>query len=296
MTSLRAFEATARHLSFTRAGEELGLSQTAVSHQIGKLESLLGARLFVRKNNQVQLSPVGRDYLSSIKPEIIEIANATTRIVERSNKKALSLVSLTGFCMRCLVPRLPRFLQQRPDILLSIETEVSFLRFRQIDYDLSIQYGNEGDWPGLITYPLCNNETFFPVCSPALVKKRSIRHAADLRHHCAIMTSSLVTQNDWRMWLDAAKVPELAFERQLTFGHLLPAVQAAVSGLGVTMARDVLVANDLAEGALIAPLRLKLTSGSCYRLVIKPERAENPQVRAFRDWILGEFVVADRSL
>ncbi len=288
MTSLRAFEATARHLSFTRAADELNLTQTAISHQVSKLESLLGAKLFIRRNNQVHLSEIGRDYLDSVRSEIIEIANATARVKERSAGRTLSIASLTAFCIKCLTPRLRNFQALHPDILISVETEVSFSRFKQIDYDISIQYGNDDDWPGLITYKL-NRDELFPVCSPDLLRSLHLTKPEDLSRHTLIATSSLIVQNDWPMWLNAANVPDLAFSSRITFAHLLPALEAAINGLGVTMARELMVRSELVEGRLIEPFSIRLQSRSGYRLVIKPDRINVPQVRLFKDWLLTEF-------
>lgn len=286
MSGLRAFEAVARHLSFTRAADELNLTQTAVSHQINKLENLLKIKLFIRKNNQVRLSDVGKEYLGLVSSEIDGIIRATESIVDRNKKPSLSIACYTAFCIKRLNPLLSDFQSRHPGIAVNIETEVLLSNYTHINYDISIQYGLEGDWPELVSYQL-NKDELFPVCSPSLLS--SLKSVEDLKRHTLIEASAPTLKNDWPIWLKQAGLGNAAVSNRISYVHLLPALQAAIEGLGVTMTREMLSETDMAAGRLVEPFSVRVKSDAGYHLVIRPDRIKLPHVVYFRDWLLSQF-------
>ena len=282
---LRAFEAAARHQSFTRAASELNLTQTAVSHQIKNLEDLLQIPLFTRHRNAIRLTDVGHEYLTSVRSAITQITAATDRVLDGHRGNVLTVACLTAFAVKCLFPRLKDFRRMYPDILLRIGTVVSFDLLQHHDYDVAIRYGT-GDWRGFEAHKIAEEEVF-PVCSPRLLKAgQKLRRPQDLRKHTVIRTSSFALRDEWPMWLEQAGVPDLEFGDEIACDLLFPSIQAAVDGLGVVMGRTAVVAADLASGVLVEPFSVRLASLAGYHVVSSVERAEMPMVKAFRDWVM----------
>jgi LysR family transcriptional regulator, glycine cleavage system transcriptional activator len=289
MTSLRAFEAAARHSSFTRAAQELNLTQTAISHRIRKLEELLGVKLFVRDGNFIRLTEPAHDYLHTVRAMILELSEATGRTMHRGHDRALYVGCMPTFAMKCLIPNLGDFTGRHKDVSLRFWTILSSDSLTRRDYDVAILYGT-GDWPGFVTHKLCDEE-IFPVCSPKLMEaKPRPRKPADLRRHTVIRTAfSFILQDDWPMWLEAAGEKDLPFANEITCDLLLPSIQAAIDGLGFAMGRSPLVDADLAAKTLVAPFALRLTSKSGFYIASPKDRADLPNVRLFRDWALARF-------
>lgn len=292
MMSLRAFEATARHLSFTRAARELNLTQTAVSHQIRKLEDLLGIKLFVRERGSIRLTDAAHVYADSVQSLIMNISEATAHAMNRKRDRYLHIGSMATFAIKCLIPRLPDFRRQHPDISLRLGTIVSSETLKRRDYDVAIRYGS-GDWPGFVTWKICNEEVF-PICSPSLLKSGPrLRTPKDLRHHSAIRTAfSFILQDEWPLWLEQAGCPDLEFANEITCDMLFPAVEAAINGLGFALGRTPLVLPDLATGRLVEPFSTRLSSKAAYFLSSPKECAQLPHVQHFKDWMLRTFETA----
>lgn len=283
--SLRAFEAAARHQSFTRAAIELNLTQTAISHQIKNLEDLLQLPLFTRHRNAIRLTDAGHEYLASVRSVINQITVATDRVLDANRGNVLSVACLTAFAVKCLIPHLKEFRRRFPDILLRIGTVVSFDLLQHHDYDVAIRYGT-GEWRGFVSHKIADEEVF-PVCSPRLLKSGfKLRRPEDLRKHTVIRTSSFALRDDWPMWLEHAGVPNLAFADEIACDLLFPSIQAAVDGLGIVMGRTAVVAADLASGLLVEPFSVRLPSAAGYHVVSPIERANLPMVEAFRDWVM----------
>ncbi|MEH2492773.1 transcriptional regulator GcvA [Bradyrhizobium sp. AZCC 2230] len=289
MTSLRVFEAAARHLSFSRAARELNLTQTAVSHQIKNLEALLGSKLFVREPGSLRLTDTAHDYLSTVRPLIVEISEATTRAMDRKKEGALYLGCTASFALKLLIPSLAHFRAKHPHIALRFGTIVSTESMKRADYDVSIRYGS-GDWPGFESVKL-SDEEIFPVCSPLLLKNGPpLKTPADLAKHTIIRTAfSYILRDDWPLWLVQANEPNLEFANEIVFDLLFPSVQAAIDGLGVVIGRTPMVLPDLASGQLVEPFSIRLPSELGMYLVSPKERAQLPQVRLFQKWALQRF-------
>jgi LysR family glycine cleavage system transcriptional activator len=289
MTSLRAFEAAARHSSFTRAAQELNLTQTAISHRIKSLENMLGTKLFVREGNVVRLTDIGHSYLHSVRSMIIELSEATGRAMHRGRDSVLYVSCMSTFAMKCLFPNLGDFSRAHPNVALRFGTIRSLENLVRRDYDVAVLYGS-GDWPGLVTHKLCEEE-IFPVCSPRLMRAGArLRKPRDLQRQTVIRTTfSFILQDDWPMWLEAAGEKELQFANEITCDMLLPAIHAAVNGLGVVMGRSPLVNSDLAAKTLVEPFGIRLSPTSSYYVASPTERADLPHVRAFREWALSRL-------
>ena len=289
--SLRAFEAAARHQSFTRAAAELSLTQTAVSHQIKNLEDLLRVPLFTRERNAVRLTDAGHEYLHSVRAAIAQITAATDRAVDSNRGNVLTVASLTTFAVKCLIPHLQDFRRQHPDIQLRIGTVVSFELLQRHDYDVAIRYGS-GDWRGFVSQKIAPEEVF-PVCSPRLLKSGpALRRPSDLRHHTVIRISSFALRDEWPIWLELAGIPDLEFADEIACDLLFPSIQAAVDGLGVVMGRTAVVAADMQAGTLVEPFSIRMPSTAGYHVVSPVERADNRMVAIFRDWVLSRLQVS----
>jgi len=280
--AVRAFEAAGRRLSFTKAAEELHVTQAAVSHQIRQLEAWLGLPLFRRGNRSVELTEPGRDYLAAASLALDLLAQATGRLVEREAGGQLAVSVLPSFAARWLVPRLGDFRERHPEIDVRIAASSDLVDFARDDVDLAIRYGS-GGWPGLRAVRFLEEE-IFPVCSPRLLQgARPLRVPADLAQHVLLHDDS---EEDWRRWLVAAGVAGVDATRGPVIDDSSMVLQAAVDGQGVALTRSALAALDLAAGRLVRPFDVSLRSRFAYWLVA-PERAfERPKVKAFVDWVL----------
>jgi LysR family glycine cleavage system transcriptional activator len=288
MTSLRAFEAAARHLSFTRAATELNLTQTAISHQIRNLEELLGTKLFVRNGNAVTLTEVANGYLQSVRGALVEISAATDRAADRNDENVLTLQCLGTFAVKRLLPVLHLFQARYPAISLRLRTVQSFESNMPHDFDLAVWHGS-GEWPG-VTVDRLGEEEVFPVCSPRLIAERGpLDSPLDLKHHTIIRTASLILRDEWPFWLETAGLRDLTVGSELTCDYLITSMQAAVDGLGVVLGRSGVVGPDLASGRLIEPFSIRARSNFGYYLVTPLRAAKLRKVQLFRSWMLDQL-------
>ncbi|NNM74165.1 transcriptional regulator GcvA [Enterovirga sp. DB1703] len=287
MSGLRAFEATARHLSFTRAATELNLTQGAVSHQIKNLEDLLGLKLFSRDGNAIRLTEAGYEYLASARAALTEVLVATDRAIERQRGDILTIACLGTFSIKCLIPNLGDFSRRHPSIGLRVRTLSPSMHMAPQDYDVSIQYGSSEDWPDMIARKIMREE-LFPVCSPALLDLNGgLKAPSDLVRHTVIRTASpFILRDDWPLWLERAGVPGIGFAGEISCDLLYPSYQAAMEGLGVAMGRSAVVAADIRAGRLIEPFSIRLPSSLGYHVVIGEERAKLAKVQLFCEWAL----------
>lgn len=290
LSALLAFEATARHLSFTLAATELNVTQGAISQRIKTLEDVLRQPLFVREGNTLRLTDAALDYLTAVRHVIRDIRGATDRAVNRQRGDVLTIGCLGTFALNCLIPRLGEFQRTHPEIEIRLRTPVPFENSPIGHYDVAFLYGFAARWPGLRAERL-GSEELFPVCSPSILGgPRGVSDLASLARQVVIRTSSsLVPQDEWPLWLEQAGLPGLAFAGEINFDFLYPSYQAAIAGLGIAMGRSVLVARDIAAGRLVEPFSMRLRSSLAFHLVAPPDRAELPKVQLFRDWVLGEL-------
>ncbi|WP_170145677.1 LysR substrate-binding domain-containing protein [Rhodoplanes elegans] len=296
---LRAAEAVARHCSFGRAAVELNLTQTAISHQIRKLETLLGMPLFVRKGGTIRLTPSGEQYLADIRPMIVGIAHATDRVA-RSAADTLIVGCPGTFMLKCLAPRIDGFLRRHAGLDVRLRTLNPYDQgdrdgsgpFKGLDvairYGLGTFAGHDAD---RISY-----ERIFPVCSEAQVDGRSLPlDPAELARHRVIRTTTpLLLRDDWPLWLETAGVPGLVFADEVACDLLYSCFEMAANGIGVVMGRTPVVSDDLARGRLVAPWAHSLRSASGYFVTVPHGRGADEAVRLFRDWVLETFAEPDR--
>jgi LysR family transcriptional regulator, glycine cleavage system transcriptional activator len=284
LNGLRAFEAAARHLSFTNAASELNVTQTAISHQIRRLEEELGVRLFVRQNRTLALTPQARDYLPGVRAAFNDLRLATDRLLRRDDDHVLTVSTLASLAAKWLLPRLSAFQETHPGIDVRITTSTALVDFRSGDVDAAIRYGR-GQWPGLRADWLMADQ-LFPVCSPALlVGSKPLRCPEDLRDHVLLHTSN-ANSDDWRLWLTAAGLPtDLSRQPGVTFDLIFMTVQAAIDGIGVAMGRTSYVEADIAKGRLVVPFKITLPADAGFYLVSPETRADSPKLSAFRQWL-----------
>jgi LysR family transcriptional regulator, glycine cleavage system transcriptional activator len=287
LNSLRAFEAAARHLSFTKASDELCVTQGAVSRHIAGLERELGTPLFVRRHRAVELTVKGSAFFHALRDAFDRIEEAS-RQAQPTHARTLRIKLPPTFAIRWVVPRLARLHALDRTIDVQITTSHARVDFEREDVDVAIHSGREPP-PGGVARRLFG-ETLFPVCSPALLAgARVLRTPADLAGH--VLLCSLHRPDDWPTWIAAAGIPGVNGNNGLKFENSSLAYQAAIDNLGVVMAQKVLVADDLAAGRLVAPFGLEVVTDGAYFLSYPRRSATSDTVRLFERWICDE---ADR--
>jgi LysR family glycine cleavage system transcriptional activator len=286
LNGLRAFEAAARHLSFTQAASELNVTQTAISHQIRRLEEELGLRLFIRKNRALALTPQARDYLPGVRAAFNDLRLATDRLLRKDDDRVLTISTLASLAAKWLLPRLSTFQEAHPGIDVRITTSTGLVDFRSGDVDAAIRYGR-GHWPGVRAEWLMADE-LFPVCSPKLLKgEKPLRSPQDLAHQ-TLLHSSGGYDDDWRQWLTAAGLPtNISRQPGVSFDLIFVTIQAAIDGIGVAMGRTSYVQDDIAKGRLVVPFEIALPTDAGFYLVSPEGMAEPQKLKAFRQWLLA---------
>ncbi|OTA19786.1 LysR family transcriptional regulator [Xenorhabdus beddingii] len=293
LNALRVFDAAARHLSFTKAAEELFVTQAAVSHQMKSLEDFLGLKLFRRRNRSLLLTEDGQSYYLDIKEIFSAINDATRKLQARSAKGALTVSLSPSFAIQWLVPRLSGFNQSFPGIDVRIQAVDREEDKLADDVDVAIFYGR-GNWPGLRTVRLYP-EYLLPVCSPALLAgDRPLKTPSDLAKHTLLHDSS---RRDWQ-----AYIRQLDMQQQINvqqgpiFSHSAMVIQAAVHGQGVALANNVMAQNEIDAGRLVYPFNDVLVSKNAFYLVCHDNQAELGKIAAFRKWILTQAATEQERL
>ncbi len=290
LNAVRAFEASARNGSFTRAAEELRVSQGAVSRHIACLEKWLQVKLFTRIHRGIELTPQGSAFFNVSKSTLDLLESGAAQLKRSPDENRLRLKLPPTFAMRWLVPRLVRFHALHPEIDVQITTSHANGDFAREDIDISIySWPEPPSGPG---YRRVLSEILLPVCAPGLAPR--LRKPADLERH--VLLCSLNRPSDWPTWVAAADVAHIDGNRGLKFENAALAYQAAIDGLGVMMGQWAFVEDDLVTGRLVAPLDLRVTTSRAYFLATDPHREKPPSLRAFEDWILSEAVIVERRL
>ena len=284
--AVRAFEVAARRLSFRRAAHELNLTESAISHQVKRLEEHLGVQLFRRLSRGLQLTTDGRMYLSPVRDALDQLAEATVRIRAGRSEGTFTVSLMASFAVHWLVPRLQSFQEAHPEIDIRLVTSCALANFAEDGVEAAIRYGR-GQWPGLRSDFLIS-EYFFPVCSPRLVEHGPpLANPADLVNHTLLQ--NLDEPDAWRMWLHAAGVDTIKHYEGPTFDTLPLIMRAAIAGMGVAIGYRPLVDEELEAGRLIAPFDKTYTSGLAYFFVCPEATASQPKMVAFRDWLMNEI-------
>ncbi len=292
LNSLRAFEAAARHLSFTKAAEELNVTPGAISHQIKALEEFLGVVLFRRLTRALRLTDAGQAAVPKVREGFDNLAEAIEILRAEEEGNVLNVSVSASFGAKWLVPRLDRFRAAHPDLDIRIDATDRLADFQGETVDIALRYG-KGNYPGLLVDKLASVE-MVPVCSPGLLDgPQPLQRPQDLAHHTLLhldWTLEEQTSPSWRMWLLAAGVSKVDATRGPRFSMESMMVQAAIEGQGVALAKTVLVAGDLAADRLVMPFDLSVCDplNFAYYVVSPTRTAEVPKVAAFRTWVLSE--------
>ena len=290
LNALRAFEAAGRHLSISRAADELAVTPAAVSHQVKALEDFLGLALFRRLNRALMLTDAGQTILPGLRDGFDGLAQAIARLAAQRHGDTLTVSSSPSFAAKWLVPRLDRFRAAHPHIELRIDATDQIVDLIHGEADVGIRYGL-GNYPGLRTEQLFDDEAI-PVCAPGLREgPPALEKPEDLAAHTLLHVEWDIhkeTAPSWHMWLLAAGVSGVDATRGPRFNQDSMALQAAVDGQGVALVSRVLAADDLAARRLVRPLHMSLRINFGY-FVVAPEQAlSRPNAAAFFDWIIAE--------
>ena len=284
LNALKAFEAAARHESFTRAAEELCVTQGAVSHQVKALEAELAIKLFNRERQRLIITEAGRDYLTVVRDALDRIAIGTERLLQRQNAGVLTVSTSPDFAAKWLVHRLGHFAEAHAEIDLRISATLHHVDFAREEVDLAVRHG-DGNWPGLDTVRL-SSEQLFAVCSPKLLSGRQrLSKPADILKFPLIHMDS---RTDWNNWLQEAGLDEAGVTHGPVLNRASMVIDAAINGQGVALARTTLAAWDLINGRLMRPFPLSLPLSKTYWIICPKATASLPKIMTFREWLLTE--------
>lgn len=308
LVSLRAFEAVARHMSFTLAADELCVTQSAVSRHIRNLESHYGVKLFNRLTRAIECTAEGARLFAVVTGAFAQIEAVEEELTGRPTSRQLLVSILPTLASSWLMPRLVNFTQTHQHIEIRLITSIEAVSFSRDKIDVAIRVGKPpgkrarpgapridlvmtDEWRGVAVEPLFP-DVLVPICKPELIKGRLPVSPATLTRLPLIHTDSRL-----RAWTDWFAAQDIAYERKpdaLHFGHFFMSMRAALEGRGVALVPDVLVADDVASGNLIVPVRERVQSGGEYCLLYRKERAEDDAIAAFRQWVHAEVAAMAR--
>jgi LysR family transcriptional regulator, glycine cleavage system transcriptional activator len=288
LSALQAFEAAARHLSFTHAAAELNITQSAVSRHVLGLEQQLGFALFHRAKQRVSLTAAGQSYLPEVRSCLDRLEASTTQILTyRRGGGVLNLAILPTFGTKWLMPRLPDFCRQNPGIVINFFTRTDPFEFSGSDIDAAIYFGAPA-WPNIHAEYLIG-ETLVPVCSPKLAKPGTAPEAL-ARHR---LLRLLPLSQAWPQWFAAAGASDIEVNHGLGFEHFSMCIEAAISGLGIALMPDFLVVEDIRAGRLCVPYPRAIRTELAYFLIYPNSKQALPTVRSFRDWMIAAAVATE---
>ena len=283
--ALRAVEAAARSLSFTQAAADLGLTQGAVSHQIRELEARLGVALFARQARGIVLTEAGRRYLPYAQEALRQLRQGGQALGKRGRDDILTVSVSPNFASKWLVPRLGDFITAHADIELRLSAAKRHVDFADGDIDVAVRHG-DGHWPDLHVTRLCR-EVMFPVCSPFLGGVEELRQTSDLARYVLIRDQSREGWADWFSKLDVDPAP-FDLEKGPAYDQTSLAIDAAIGGQGIALARSALAQLDLIAGRIVRPLADETTASFAYWIVCPKGMAERRPIVRFRNWLLTE--------
>ena len=294
LNALRAFEAAARHQSFSAAAAELHVTSAAVGQQVRSLETWLGVSLFNRASSgSARLMPtdVAREALPDIREGFDRLRTGLARLKEGSLSTGLTVTVSPAFAAKWLLPRIEDFQRAHPQTDVLLDTNLRSVDFIAEGMDIGVRYGT-GHWPGLIATKLMDEE-MYPVCAPTYpLLKRGRLPATKLADATLIHDLSMMGDPNyptWRTWLDASGYPDIKAEHGLRINNSAAVLQAAVDGQGLALGRSVMLRDDLEAGRLIRPFgETSCPLAFAYYIVHRPEVAELAKIRTFRDWLLTQ--------
>ncbi len=290
LNAIRAFEAAARHRSFTRAADELFVTQGAISHQVKILEEWFGFALFERHKREIHLTPKGEIYLPFIRSMLNELHAVTQSLMDKGSERLLCIATPESFAANWLISRLSKFSAAYPDIDVRLTTQ------NQIDdlgnivgeegphwVDLRIRYGR-GKWTGLHVSKLFD-EDVFPVCHPELLSVNKLNNLEDIKHHTLIHDDM---QMAWETWLRSTGASFMVENKGPRFSHSHMALLAAIEKQGLALGRSVLTADYIANGQLVRPFDIFVPAEHSYYLLCQERTMNSPKIKAFREWLIAE--------
>lgn len=278
---LRAFEAAARHLSFTHAAEELNLTQAAISKQVKLLEHYLRELLFERKPRSLALTKAGAAYLPKVQDAFDRLGAGTQEVFGNRRAEMLTVRAPVGFSVNWIAARLPRFIEAHPKVPIRMVSSVWSEEFDTERFDLDIRYGL-GRWPGFRADQV-SWECLEPLCRPDVALR--LKAPDDLAHERLLHV--LGYQEGWATWLAAAGVTRVNSGSGVHFDTSLMAFEVAANGAGVALGRTSMSAKELASGRLVRPFDLAVPIRECFYLVSPESGMEHPDAAVFRDWVLA---------
>ncbi|MDH0304593.1 MULTISPECIES: LysR family transcriptional regulator [unclassified Pseudomonas] len=282
MTALQCFEAAARHLSFTRAAEELHLTQSAVSKQVAQLEEMLRHHLFLRIRRRLQLTPAGSLYLAEVNKILTQVDMSSRYVLSYgSQTEVLKVATQPSFGVRWLIPHLKGFGKRHPNIHLDIRNEMEPFALLQGSADVVFFYG-QGTWPGATCVELFGEEVV-PVCAPELLQGRTLPDAGAVA--ALVLLQSTSRPQAWHEWfLEQGLHTDNSYHGP-RFDTFYMALSAAQAGCGVALVPRYLVARELAEGSLVLAWDHAMKSNGAHYLAYAEHAAEVPKVRALVEWV-----------
>lgn len=282
LNALRAFEAAARHRSFTRAAAELNVTQAAVSHQVKGLEERIGTQLFLRLPRALLLTPEAEALLPDLRDAFDRIALAVERVGRQSAGRTLTVSVVTTFALTWLVPRLHRFQERHPDIEVRLSTARHVVDFSREDVDVAVRFVDRPG-PDLEALPLFK-DVVSPLCGRRY--RAQLRTLDDLRR---VPLLEMGDHPEWPAWLEGVGLPDLRPRRMLKFDSTKIAVEAAIEGAGVAIGPPELFREEIGDGRLFQPFPQLVESGKSWWLVCPSAAAQRPKIKAFRQWIEDEL-------
>lgn len=290
LNALRAFEAAARHSSFSLAAEELHVSHSTISHHVKGLEKTLGVALFHRQNRAVRLSRAGERLLPVLKTSFDRISSTLETISNGGKQNTLRITLTPSFANKWFIPRLHRFREENPDIKFELKQSLSSADFNKKQFDVGVRFGL-GNWAGLCSELLLPIR-MTPLCSPKLLsQKATLKSPKDLGQFTLIHADVDGASNDkseWQIWLDAMGATEINSNDGLSFQDPGLALNAARDGLGIAMGYLELAADDLSNGQLIRPFATEVQHIWPYFIVVPEYNMDDPQVQIFCAWLRAE--------
>ena len=288
---LKGFEAAARLLSFTKAGDELYLSQSAVSRQIQELEAQVGVPLFERRHRALELTEAGQALYVASAQVLATMRAVTGRLRAGRGRQTLAVTTTQSFASLWLIPRLAGFTRTHADLDVRISAETRVLDLERDGLDLAIRHG-----PATMVGPHAQRlfgERVFPVCSPKLMKdpKRPLLEPADLRHHVLLQYDDPDGRHPWmhwKTWLEVERLTDLRPAGSLSFSGYDQIIPAAVAGHGVALGRDPLVRKLLTSGELVAPFKRSADPARGYFAIVSKHAEGRPEVADFVAWLKEE--------
>jgi LysR family glycine cleavage system transcriptional activator len=284
LNAIRAFEVASRHLNLSRAAEELGVTQGAISKQVIALEEFIGIQLFIRESNGLQLTAEGNNLREAIAPAFTTLGDAFARYSRRpprSNTIRISTVS--SFASQFLVPRLSKFSERFPGCELEFLTSIRLVDLAREEFDIAVRYG-PGDWDGVVSMPLSDG-LLIPVCAPALMERAGGDLATLLSCNRRIQSASW---NEWRSWTEAAGLPLSAVTPTFAMEEFSVALAGALTGAGLALVPDVLVKDRLARGELVQFSPITVKTGYAYHVAHAPNALRRGIIREVINWLREE--------